>query len=327
MESGSCSTSMAKPLAAPMDFAKEQGSSDQPLPDFEAPMDHAKELGSSDLPSLDLATPIDHAKELGSADLALPVTLVTNSVSTGLEGEGNSISPLVVKKPEMGRLEVCFDNSNQLVGEVARAWGSAQEWFLELKDGKRLRLPVEVTLPPTISEMGTKEGEDQSLWSKSCGEGSLWEDQVDAGAQDEIDTEQDLEGLGNTLVALEEDLEPISISPLAVVPPAEIHTMELIAGAQEGTPNLSYWVNMKRKAFGKYIGTSYEGHEEAVTNLLVAIEASRKTKAHVPDESKVRKQGKKGSRELKALASSVNYDSRSGKSDGGNWDGAIEVIQ
>jgi hypothetical protein len=255
------------------------------------------------------------------------VNPATDLMSSGLGGEGNHISSIVVTNPEMGKLAVYLNKSDQPVGEVARAWGSAQEWFLEMRDGKRLRLSVEVLMPPTIPELHTKDGEDQSLWSESCGEESLWGEQVDTRTQDEMVTETNLEGVETTLAELEEDLEPILVSPLAMELPSKNHTMELTAGAKEGTPNLSYWVNMKRKAFGKYIGTSYEGYEEAVTDLLVAIEASRKRKTHAPNESKVRKQGRKGSRELKALACSVNYEHRSGKSDGGHWDGALEVIQ
>uniref|UniRef100_A0A2N9G4U0 Reverse transcriptase domain-containing protein n=1 Tax=Fagus sylvatica TaxID=28930 RepID=A0A2N9G4U0_FAGSY len=239
---------------------------------------------------------MDLAQGMGSAGRTSPMNPAINLTSSGLGGKGNHISFIV-------------------------------EWFLEMRDGKRLRLLVEVSLPPTVPEMRIEDGEDQSLWFESCGEESLWGDQVDTGTQDAMVTEANLEGVETMLVELEEDLEPISVSSLAMELPSENHRMELTAGAKEGTQNLSYWVNMKRKAFGKYIGTSYEGYEEAVTNLLVAIEASRKRKTHAPDESKVRKQGRKGSRELKALASSVNYEHMSGKSDGGHWDGALESLE
>jgi hypothetical protein len=38
------------------------------------------------------------------------------------------------------------------VGEVDRSWGSSRDWFIDLKDGRRLRLPADLRSP--IADMG-----------------------------------------------------------------------------------------------------------------------------------------------------------------------------
>lgn len=63
------------------------------------------------------------------------------------------------------------------------------------------------------------------------------------------------------------------------------------------------------KAFGKLVGASYEGYEEEVTRLLMAIDARRIQ--WVKETSRLKKAARAsqiGSRELKNLYSSINYE-------------------
>ena len=59
--------------------------------------------------------------------------------------------------------------------------------------------------------------------------------------------------------------------------------------------------------FRKQVGVSIKGHETECLALLRKIEASRKP---IGPSSRVRKTATKGSRELRNLVSSVNYDSK-----------------
>jgi hypothetical protein len=77
----------------------------------------------------------------------------------------------------------------------------------------------------------------------------------------------------------------------------------------------SEWVLGKYHEFGEYIGASYEGYEEEVLNLLRSIDARRPTQPRNKDctiEGR-ESQGGRGSRELKGLLSSINYDNGSAR--------------
>ena len=73
--------------------------------------------------------------------------------------------------------------------------------------------------------------------------------------------------------------EPLVVVPLATEGPVESvpsHVKEI--RCTEGVDNcpLSQWVTNRIKAFKKSVGTSLEGFEEQITELLLAIEARKK---------------------------------------------------
>jgi hypothetical protein len=63
--------------------------------------------------------------------------------------------------------------------------------------------------------------------------------------------------------------------------------------------------------FGAFLGASYEGYEEEIISLLKAIDARRSQQTR--DNGKIAKSGGKGSRELKSLISTVNYETGSSR--------------
>ena len=63
------------------------------------------------------------------------------------------------------------------------------------------------------------------------------------------------------------------------------------------------------------MGTSYEGYEDKVIDLLVAIDAWRQQ--GVSGSRRSINYGKRGSRELKGLISTVNYEHKESNSKGG----------
>ena len=68
----------------------------------------------------------------------------------------------------------------------------------------------------------------------------------------------------------------------------------------------------KHKAFGKLVGALYEGYEEKVLEVLVAIDARRRKAG--PSSRKSTLSGKRGTRELKGLVSTINYEARGSQS-------------
>ena len=103
--------------------------------------------------------------------------------------------------------------------------------------------------------------------------------------------------------------EPMFVQPLAVA------NLDVHLEVEGASTNLSPWVLSWIKAFRKSVGTSLEGFEVEITGLFLALEA--KKKSVVQGESswkKGNKLGTKGSRELKSLLSSWNFDKDSASS-------------
>ena len=166
------------------------------------------------------------------------------------------------------------------VGNVAHAWGSSSEWFIELRDGQRLRLPMELVPPVAPNTLDHQDIDDDILslldWYDS---GELYaggihdEDGILSIANSAHQDDDDVGSMSNHRLPQEGEMEPLSVSPLAVAPPQadEVHKIKG-HGSKNG---LSQWVDENLKAFGELVGTSFEGYEEDVIALLVSIEACR----------------------------------------------------
>jgi hypothetical protein len=68
----------------------------------------------------------------------------------------------------------------------------------------------------------------------------------------------------------------------------------------------------KLKAFGKLVEASYEGFEDQVLEVLMAIDARHRLVGTGNRKSTASR--KKGNRELKGLVSTINYESRGSSS-------------
>ncbi|GMY33348.1 hypothetical protein FCV25MIE_28590, partial [Fagus crenata] len=156
-------------------------------------------------------------------------------------------------------------------GTVVHAWGTPQEWFLELKDGQRLRLPVEIE-----KSVHLEIAEDHLLsWYESC-EADSSGDQEEYGTMTVVDSEtqdqMDVEGMEVSDDTFDGEMEPI---PLAMAqPPLEggDSVKNILCENHDGCSEISDWVNGRYKAFGKLVGASYEGYEREVIALLISIE-------------------------------------------------------
>jgi hypothetical protein len=242
----------------------------------------------------------------------------------------------------------------QGIGEVNRTWGSTHDWFIELRDGRRLRLPVDLRAPvPDSSHEGDVITKKLLQWLSSQQEDrDSGEREDDSEWAMDSDSEADRDGLALTMIPEQElsmigvskgeiseqecqepvlvsnealsgimggdpqghaSLEPIRVEPLAVVLPLGLENSgnEAMSSLGSAGRTPSEWVTRKQKGVGKVLGASYEGYEQTVTELLMDIEARYlQRKAGMVDSRRPSSSGRKGSRELKGLISSVNYESR-----------------
>ncbi len=116
--------------------------------------------------------------------------------------------------------------------------------------------------------------------------------------------------------------EILEVSPLCMV-------SRLLEESKNKTVDPSEWVMDRMKKFSKFMKVDITDHEEEAMCLFMGIEARWRAKGG-PSEVSKKPAGsvKKGMRELKNLASSVNYDSRkSGEGRSGVAERALSVLQ
>ena len=230
------------------------------------------------------------------------------SVHSGKSDSQGSISSLIPTSSSGGRP---IAEAMQGIGEVNRTWESARDWSIELRDGRRFRIPMDLRAPVPESlheedaittkliqwlsshreERESGEGEDDSEWDMDSGsepdrdslslsgipEQGL--DMIGVSKGEFLDPEchdpkcVSIEALPGTMGG--DPQEPISVEPLAVVLPLGLEHSGTEVARSSGCAGRqpSDWAMRKQKGVGKVLGASYEGYEQTVTELLMDIEA------------------------------------------------------
>ncbi len=106
----------------------------------------------------------------------------------------------------------------------------------------------------------------------------------------------------------EDPLSPLNCTPLCMMgPPLSSPGLGLIGDGIDALSQPSIWVAHHMNLFRKQVGVSIKGHEAKCLALLCKIKEDRKPKV---TKVSVWKTVRKGNRELKNLASSVNYEGK-----------------
>jgi hypothetical protein len=196
--------------------------------------------------------------------------------------------------------------TNQL--EVDRTWGSSSDWVLELRDGRRLSIPLSLirqpdVLAPAIPGMSLSGfGVTGPTVEDQHSMGSYMTSDAEENSEDDISLvweDSEVVGEGCELVCWGDEVVPLEIEPLATSKP---ETISVEAGGvkekedthQEDIP--SEWVLGRSKRIGKLLGASYAGYEERVTRLLMEIDTRRVQCASEGGKKSKTKVGGKGSR-------------------------------
>ncbi len=102
---------------------------------------------------------------------------------------------------------------------------------------------------------------------------------------------------------------PLCCSPLARIDPIDCPIrFEVDIGASTGQP--SQWVKKHYRGFCKLVGFPMETHEQECLDLLHRIEAERFQYKSTTRRKQTMGSVRKGSRELRNLVSTINYDGR-----------------
>jgi hypothetical protein len=116
-------------------------------------------------------------------------------------------------------------------------------------------------------------------------------------------------GVGSELMCWADDNDTLDVEPLAISEPEEKGLCAVQAPEVVVSP--SDWVLGKSKRIGKVLGASYNGNEERINRLLMEIDGNRPQLSHETGRVNNLKDVRQGSRELKRLTCSINYDSDS----------------
>ena len=173
--------------------------------------------------------------------------------------------------------------------EVDRTWGSSSEWVLELKDGRRVSIPLSLLRQPMamapVTTKLTLTGE--FVTSEVCvGMGSTANDLSSLGdsewsGEEEEDEENislvwedpEVVGVGSELMCWADDNDTLDVEPLAI---SELGEKGLsVVHAPEVVVSPSDWVLGQSKRIDKVLGASYNGNEERINRLLMEIDRSR----------------------------------------------------
>uniref|UniRef100_A0A2N9HVH9 Elongation factor P C-terminal domain-containing protein n=1 Tax=Fagus sylvatica TaxID=28930 RepID=A0A2N9HVH9_FAGSY len=177
--------------------------------------------------------------------------------------------------------------------EVDRTWGSSSEWVLELRDGRRVTIPLSLVRQPVVSgpiPSALFPAGSLVIPGVSVGVGSTIDDLSSVGdtectGEDEEDDENislvwedsEVEGTGTAMVCWEDDTGILEVEPLAMSKPVETGVSEGTSVIQEHGDVVppSDWVLGKSKRIGKVLGASYHGNEERINRLLMEIDGRR----------------------------------------------------
>ena len=211
-------------------------------------------------------------------------------------------------------------------GNFDKKWGNSEQWVLELRDGRRVAVPVQIALPPCeATEVLEKQQQLVTLEFSEVTNMSLAlfeEDDVlvEDWASDSFS---------------EEANQPLVVDPIAFSLPLAKEKQSLVDGdsvvgvdTSRSQEPYSDWFQKRFNNFDSFLGTSLVGLEDQATEFLLAVEAELYRRAEVNKKSCGSKgSGVKGLRELKGLFSSINYGSSSSRRCGINRNRVLSVAQ
>ena len=163
-----------------------------------------------------------------------------------------------------------FDN-------VIKKWGNSEQWVLELRDGKRVAVPIQISLPPgdvvvrvdDLNQLAMVPG----VSSESKEINSELEKGVDVIVEDWVSN-----------ICFEDAFQfadsspPLNVDPLAFsLPMGAMDIFERSATLDVetllGKDIYSKWFQEKFSGFDDFLGTSLKGLEEPATKFLLVVEA------------------------------------------------------
>ena len=221
---------------------------------------------------------------------------------------------------------------HQHIDDVIKKWGNSEQWVLELRDGKRVAVPIQISLPPGDDIVGVDDSNQLAIVLGRATESKELNSESDKGI-DVFVEDWSSDFCSEEASQYSDSLPPLTVDPLAFSLPLGATDISdqpatLVDDTLLGKGSYSKWFKDKFSGFDDFLGTSLKGLEEPATAFLLAVEneIQQRTFKDKIDKSE-KSSGRKGIRELRGLFSSVNYGSASSRRSSYGKDRALFASQ
>ena len=152
--------------------------------------------------------------------------------------------------------------------------------MLELRDGRRVAIPIQISLPP--GEVTKVLGEQNQLALVPLRSSDSLEVSSAQFEGDEVLVEDWVSNTNSEAVEQpnEGGLSPLAVEPLAFSLPLAMEGQEVVGVENAGKKeSYSEWFQSRFNGFDNFLGVSLQGLESQATNFLLAVEAELNRRA------------------------------------------------
>ena len=201
---------------------------------------------------------------------------------------------------------------------VIKKWGNSKQWVLELRDGSRVAVLIQISFPSREAAEVVEDHNQLALVQSDYEEGDVVV--VEDWVSNTLSKEAELPN--------EECFSPLAVEPMAFSLPLASEVQEVVGVENIMRHEHSEWFQSRFNGFDDLLGTSLQGLEEQATNFLLVVEDELKQRVDLEQNTRnLKNSGVKGIRELMGPFSSINYGSTSARRRGNIRDRALLVSQ
>ena len=213
-------------------------------------------------------------------------------------------------------------------GNIVKKWGNSEQWVLELRDGRRVAVLIQFSLPRCVTTEVLDKQNQLALFPLDSSDASISSSTL--FEEDEVLVEDWVSDSYSEEAVQPLDVEPIAISlPVAMAEqsPVDVEGIVSVVSSKSQEP-YSDWLLKRLNSFGSFLGTSLQGLKGQAIEFLLVVESELNRRAEVNKKPCCLKgSGAKGFRELKGLFSSINYGCSSARRSGVNRSRVLSVAQ
>ena len=166
---------------------------------------------------------------------------------------------------------------NEHTDNVIKKWGNSEQWVLELWDGKRVAVPIHISLPSGDVAVGVDVSNQLAMVPEVSSESKEFNSELEKGVDGFVeDWASDF--CSKDALQFTDSSPPLNVEPLAFSLPRDGKDISEGSATRDvekllGKFNYSEWFQEKFSGFDDFLGTSLKGLEEPATKFLLAVEA------------------------------------------------------
>ena len=164
---------------------------------------------------------------------------------------------------------------HQHTDDVIKKWGNSKQWVLELRDGKRVAIPIQISLPPGDDIVRVDDSNQLAIVPGRATESKELNSESEKGI-DVFVEDWSSDFCFEEASQYSDSSPPLTVDPLAFSLPlgaTDIFNQPatLVVDTLLGKGSYSEWFKDKFSGFDDFLGTSLKGLEEPATAFLLAV--------------------------------------------------------